>query len=126
MSWQDAAATITGRAGVATGRFSVADPRKPPPSALVIVAADGTWHRPLTTLDLAALQGLPWWFNGAPLVLAGSSSSKHRERIGNAVPPPTAQAIAERMLVALVEAHLGAFTLSAGAVWVRPEATVSA
>lgn len=126
LSWSEAAATITGRSGVATGRFAVADPRRPPAITPLIVAADGTWHRPLTTLELAALQGLPTIVNGAPLLLAGTSSSKHRERIGNAVPPPTAEAIAQRMLVALVEAHLGAFSLSSGAVWVRPTTEVHA
>lgn len=125
LSWEEAAATVTGRAGVATGPFSVADPRKPPPITPMIVAADGTWHRPLTTLELAALQGLPTILNGAPLQLAGDSASKHRERIGNAVPCPAATAIAVRMLVALVEAHLGAFSLSSGAVWVRPEVCAS-
>jgi site-specific DNA-cytosine methylase len=125
MSWEQAAGTITGASGVATGTFAVADPRKAPPFTPWIIAADGTWHRPLTTLELAALQGLPTVIDGAPLLLAGSSSSAWRERIGNAVPPPAAEAIAQRMLVALVEAQLGAFSLSTGAVWVRPEVIAS-
>jgi site-specific DNA-cytosine methylase len=125
MSWEQAAGTITGASGVATGTFAVADPRKAPPFTPWIIAADGTWHRPLTTLELAALQGLPTVIDGAPLLLAGNSSSAWRERIGNAVPPPAAEAIALRMLVALVEAQLGAFSLSTGAVWVRPEVITS-
>jgi site-specific DNA-cytosine methylase len=115
LGWQEAAGTITGNT-----RVAVADPRKPPPSPVVIIAADGTWHRPLTTLELAALQGFPMRVRGEPLVLAGSSAGSWRERIGNAVPPPTAQAIAERMLVALVQADAEAFVLDGGLeVWVR-------
>lgn len=99
----------------------IPDPRKAPPTPPVIVAQDGTWHRPLTTLELAALQGLPTKVNGSPLVLAGSGSTAWREAIGNAVPPPAAKAIAEQMLATLVGADVGgAFMLSSGgAVWVE-------
>jgi hypothetical protein len=99
------------------------DIRKAPPAVPVIVSEDGTWHRPLTTLELAALQGLPTRMpDGSPLRLPGESQSAWREWIGNAVPPPAAKAIAERMLVALVEADLAAFSLSGGhEVWVEPE-----
>lgn len=138
ISWDEAAKTVTGSASIDNGAWAVADPRAPegtPPALVIrdvrkapnaipiIVAADGTWHRPLTTLELAALQGLPTRMpDGSPLRLAGSSSSKWRERIGNAVPPPAAQSIAERMLVALVEADLQAFALkNDGEVWVTPE-----
>lgn len=124
LSWEDAANTITGNARSDTGRFSVADPRKPPPELPMIVAADGTWHRPLTTLELAALQGMPVVVDGRPLELAGRSQSGWRERIGNAVPTPTACAIAEQMLVCLGSASAGSWTLSSGgAVWVEQEAT---
>lgn len=123
LSWQEAAATITGSARVDNGRFAVADPRKPPPHPIVIVAADGTWHRPLTTLELAALQGFPTQIDGEWLVLDGKSHSRYREAIGNAVPPPTARAIAERMLVALLEVGLGASLHGPDTpVWVRREA----
>jgi DNA adenine methylase len=71
MSWEEAAATITGSAAVDNGRVAVADPRRPPPKLVVIIAADGTWHRPLTTLELAILQGLPARINGQWLKLAG-------------------------------------------------------
>lgn len=87
-----------------------------------IVSEDGTWHRPLTTLELAALQGLPTIVDGRPLQLAGTSSTAWRERIGNAVPPPAARAIAEQMLIALVERTEGAMLLRGdGSVWVRRE-----
>ena len=93
-----------------------------PAAAPVILAADGTWHRPLTTLELAVLQGLPAVHNGAPLTLAGTSNSAHRERIGNAVPVQAATAIAEQMLQTLLSADLGAFALSSdGGVWVEPQ-----
>lgn len=133
LRWEDAAGTVTGGSRAANGRFSVADPRtgealchvadarRPPlPGPPVIIAADGTWHRPLTTLELAALQGFPVTLDGAPLVLSGTSSSAWRERIGNAVPPPTARAIAEQMLLTLVAADGAGFRLAATPVWVRP------
>ena len=112
MSWEDALA------------LEVDDPRKPPLAPPLIVAADGTWHRPLTTLELAVLQGFPAEWKGSPLKLAGSKTSAWRERIGNAVPVGAARAIAERMLVALVQADLEVLALSSdGQVWVRPSDT---
>jgi site-specific DNA-cytosine methylase len=122
LSWQEACGVITGNGRPSTGRFSVADPRRPPKDGYpVIIAADGTWHRPLTTLELWALQSGPIEVKGKPVALAGTSSSKWRERIGNAVPRYTATAIAEQMLTCLVAADTGGWSLSAGgAVWVVP------
>ena len=138
IGWADAAKTVTGSAGFDNGSFAVCDPRteeivmvvrdarKPPPKTPIIIAADGTWHRPLTTLELAALQGFPTKMpDGSPLMLGvknGKLCHSHaRELIGNAVPPPAAKAIAERMLIALLQHDLEAFALSGGAaVWVRP------
>ena len=137
LSWEEAAKTVTGSASVDNGAWAVADPRRPadppvmviedirkaPPGVPLIVAQDGTWHRPLTSLELAALQGIPTVVDGRPLQLSGRSSTAWRERIGNAVPPPTARAIAEQMLVALVEELEGTMLLRGdGSVWVRPEA----
>ena len=66
LRWDEAAATITGSLGIDNGAAAVADPRldpdKPPPWTPIIVAADGTWHRPLTTSR---------WF--APLMLVLSA-----------------------------------------------------
>lgn len=122
MGWEEAAGTITGAARFDTGRFTVADPRKPPDFTPLIIAADGTWHRPLTTLELAVLQSFPATIDGEPLVLSGKSHSAWRERIGNAVPRRAARAIAERMLVTLLTADCGGFTLEGSLpVWVRPE-----
>lgn len=120
------APTVTGAGDVhAQGAAAVADPRLPADheqGAWVIVAEDGTWHRPLTTLELAALQGFPTTMpDGRPLTLAGKSQARWRERIGNAVPPPAARGIAEMMLLALLPATAGAWVLSplGTAIWVR-------
>jgi site-specific DNA-cytosine methylase len=101
------------------------DPKKAPPFVPVIIAADGTWHRPMSTLELAALQGLPVELAGKPLELAGGAVSRWRERIGNAVPVQTATAIARQMLVALTEASLGCDSLGLEPVWVNPEQTAN-
>lgn len=93
----------------------------------VIQAIDGTWHRPFTTLELAALQGLYDPDADAGLVLEGASDSAHRERIGNAVPPPAAQAIASVIGRTLLLAWAGeTFLLSADPIWVRPIASAVA
>ncbi|WP_372443533.1 DNA cytosine methyltransferase [Acidithiobacillus ferrooxidans] len=87
----------------------------------VIRALDGTWHRPFTTLELAALQGLV--DPEDHLELEGLSDSAWRERIGNAVPPPAAQAIAEVMGQTLLLSWAGeTFVLNAMPIWVRPVA----
>lgn len=121
LRWDAPAGTVTGAAGIDNGSFAVADPRLPPPSPVVIVAADGTWHRPLTLLELAALQGLPATVHGAPLTLAGKSRARWAERIGNAVPVGTARAIAGQMLRTLSAAVDGSLHLSSSAIWVQPE-----
>lgn len=130
--WTDAAKTVTGSANVDNGSWAVADPRgqlviripdvtKAPQGGIpVIVSEDGTWHRPFTTLELAVLQGFPFLVRGEPLALSGKSKSAHRERIGNAVPPPAARSIATRMLIALVQADAETFCLDGNLnVWVR-------
>ena len=103
----------------------MADPRDLPPADLkccpLIVALDGTWHRPFTTLEHAALQSFPVLpSDGAGwLVLDGRSESRWRERIGNAVPPDAAQAVASTMLRTLLLADLGTtFMLSTDPIWV--------
>lgn len=133
--WTDA--WVTGSACIDNGWFAVADPRVPgnpslsvrwvvrdlraaPPYIPVLPTVDGSWHRPLTTLELAVLQGFPATINGAPFTLAGKSSSRWREAIGNAVPVGAAEAIARQMLLTLVNADAGVFALSSGGgVWVR-------
>lgn len=148
VSWDAASGAVSSSACHDSGRWSVADPRlcldcgptmaecrypdcnfgrRPLPAAadkLVcrIQALDGTWHRPFTTLELAALQSLvdpedAW----VPWQLDGESDQAWRERIGNAVPPDAAQAVAEVIGETLLLAWSGeTFLLSARPIWVRP------
>lgn len=134
--WESPSGAVTGAAGHDSGRFSVADPRlnareQVDPDACLpaadfrlialIRALDGTWHRPFTTLELAALQGLV--DPGEDFELDGRSDSAWRERIGNAVPGPTAAAIASVMGTTLLLAWAGeTFVLSSTPIWVRPVA----
>ena len=86
---------------------------------LVIRAPDGTWHRPLTDRELAVLQGFP-----VDCQLEGPSSSSRnggagrREHIGNAIPPPTAEAIAREAAATLRSSAQASF-LVGGDVWVE-------
>ena len=120
--WDGQCGAVTGFGQADNGRWSVADPRLPEPGEKVVAvirALDGTWHRPFTTLELAALQGLV--DPEEQIELDGLSDSAWRERIGNAVPPPAAQAIAGVMGTTLLLAMSGeTFTMSAMPVWVRP------
>lgn len=119
---------VSAAAGHDNGRWSVADPRLPAADekmVCVIRALDGTWHRPFTTLELAALQSIiePEEF----LELEGLSDQAWRERIGNAVPPKAGKAIAEVMGTTLLLAWSGeTFVLSATPIWVRPVAVALA
>ncbi|TGC21091.1 DNA cytosine methyltransferase [Pseudomonas citronellolis] len=104
-----------------SGRFSVADPRIPAADerlTCIIRSLDGTWHRPFTTLEKAALQSLvePEEY----LVLDGLSDKDWSERIGNAVPPHAAEAIADVMGTTLLLAEQGeTFMLNNTPIWVR-------
>lgn len=147
LSWQAAAATITGSLSLDNGPAAIADPRfpdlpyitdleefrhldpdKPPPFTPLIIAADGTWHRPLTTLELAALQSFPIKIDGKPLVLAqgpkvrpGMGHTRWREAIGNAIPPDSLASVGNQILHALLMSALGMFALAGGgAIWVEP------
>lgn len=89
------------------------------PVLLVLRAPDGTWHRPLTDRELATLQGFP-----IDCQLEGPSSSSRkgagrREHIGNAIPPPTAEAIAREVAATLRSTATAGF-LFGGDVWVQP------
>lgn len=89
----------------------------------IIRALDGTWHRPLTTLELAVLQGLPYWHAGDWLCLAGKSHKTWREHIGNGVPVPAAWAIAREISNTLEEVRRGTtFRLGNTQVWVERRA----
>lgn len=115
------------------GAWSVADPRLAAAAAAysdlptatdrgvcVIIAEDQTWHRPLTTLELAGLMGL--YDPDTPLIeLHGRSESAWRERIGNSIPPPAATAVASVMAKTLLLAWSGhTMALSDTPIWVAP------
>jgi site-specific DNA-cytosine methylase len=136
--WTEPSGAISASGQHDNGRWSIADPRELPTCAISqtdglalpaagdrmiarITALDGTWHRPFTTLELAALQSLiePEEY----LELDGLSDQDWRERIGNAVPSAAAEAIASVMGTTLLLAWSGeTFTLSSQAIWVRPVA----
>lgn len=120
--WDSQAGAVSGAACHDNGRWSVADPRMPAAADKLvcrIVSEDGTWHRPFTTLELAALQSLV--DPEELLELDGTSDQAKRERIGNAVPSEAGEAIAHVMGETLLLALSGeTFILSAQPVWVRP------
>ncbi len=126
MPWDGSAGAVTANGQHDNGRWSVADPRavdalpaKEDRLFTVIRALDGTWHRPFTTLELAALQSLV--DPEEVLELEGLSDSAWRERIGNMVPPAAAEAIASVMGKTLLLAWAGeTFMLSAEPIWVQP------
>jgi site-specific DNA-cytosine methylase len=127
-SFDEPAATVFGSLDVHSGPGAVSDPRIPgnderPDPPPVIVALDGTWHRPLTTLELLALQSFPVRFaDGSPVVLAGKSDSRWRERVGNAVPPDASRGIHEQILLALIQHVAGeTFVMGSTEIWVRRE-----
>jgi len=126
MDWELPSKTITGAADIHAGTAAIADIRIPvdtdrPDPPPVIVAPDGSWHRPLTTYELAMIQGFPSHMpDGRPLQLAGKSDARWRERIGNAVPPPSAMAVGNPCLQALLLSKLGAWELCASDIWVVP------
>lgn len=127
--WSDPSGAVSAAAGHDNGRWVVADPRETLPAATdklvaVIRAEDGTWHRPFTTAELAALQSL---FDPEERAeLDGLSDAAWRERIGNAVPPAAAKAIAETMGRTLLAAWSGeSFMLSAEPIWVQPIAVAA-
>lgn len=121
MPWTEPAGAVSAAAGHDNGRWSVADPRMPAPADKVVCriqALDGTWHRPFTTLELAAIQSL--FDPEEKFELDGLSDQAWRERIGNAVPSDAAEAIGNVMGTTLLLARSGeTFMLSAQPIWVR-------
>lgn len=91
---------------------------------LCIEAPDGTWHRPLTMRELAALQSVPSWFVFCGPRTSTETGTGQTKRNGNMVPVLAAKAIAEQVLAALIASDSGQLGLAAagGAVWVREEA----
>jgi len=133
--WDDASPCVIAHARHDNGAWNIADPRPlvhtsctidvddKSPTYIVIRALDGTWHRPLTTLELAALQGFPTHVNNAWLKLDGNAHARWRQGIGNAVPPPAAESIARSMMETLIASQNGSLHLSSTPVWVEPAST---
>jgi site-specific DNA-cytosine methylase len=121
VDWQGTSGAVSAAASHDNGRWAVADPRLPSARenlVCVIRSLDGTWHRPFTTLELAALQSLV--DPEEQLELDGLSDQAWRERIGNAVPPAAARAIAEEFGRTLLLAWTGqTFALGSTPIWVR-------
>ena len=137
VSWDDSSNAVPGYAKYDRGNWSIADPRAvvaeplialpAPADRLVarIVALDGTWHRPFTTLELAALQSL--FDPGEVFDLEGSSDQVKREWIGNAVPSAAARGMAETIGETLLLASMGeTFVLSSREIWTKPLAVALA
>ena len=132
-AWDHPSTAIIAHGTLHNGPWQVADPRdawidraehdvdwaSKRPIHMMILAEDGTWHRPLTTLELAALQGFPTRHAGRWLHLTGRSHKQWRERIGNAVPPPAARAIAGSCAATLAVSAAAGFELSTAPIWVR-------
>lgn len=147
VSYNAPAGAVSASACHDNGPWSVADPKAAceAPAAIEdmsmpaandklvarICALDGTWHRPFTTLELAALQSFidpEEWFapggqagRGEQFVLAGGSDQRWREAIGNAVPRKAAKAIGTVMGQTILLARNGeTFVLGSTPIWVRP------
>ena len=125
MDWDEPAKTVTASGDIHAGAAAVADPRIPGPDdrgIYIIIAADGTWHRPITTYEMAMLQGFPRTMrDGTPFELIDCSDGKAREYIGNAVPVQTATAIGDALLETLMPNLLGDvhFGFSDLKIWVK-------
>ena len=133
--WGEPAHVVTGSDRIGSGAPAVADPRSPDePSPLVlptldargvwtIQALDGTWHRPMSVLERAALQGLVHTesieeFGAA---VAGMTMSAVSEMVGNAIPPPAMSETLRAAGVAIVLSRAGeTFALGSTPVWVKP------
>jgi site-specific DNA-cytosine methylase len=123
--WDEPAKTVTASGDIHSGCTALADPRIPDDrdrGVYVIIAEDGSRHRPLTTFELAMLQGFPTHLpDGRPFQLTGNNDAKWREWIGNAVPPDAAAGMAIVMLIALMASSIGLWTMGFTEIWVRPE-----
>lgn len=126
LDWEQPSKTVIGSADVHAAAAAVSDPRIPSDDergVWTIVSQDGTWHRPLTTYELAMIQSFPQYLpDGRPFQLEGCSDAKAREYIGNAVPPDAAEAMGNVILLAAAQADAGiTFEMSWDPVWVAPQ-----
>ena len=144
--YSDYSGAVSASACHDNGPWSLADPRPTCAAAAIeaqalpaqadklvarIQSLDGTWHRPFTTLELAALQSFidpEEWFSaagpgaaGEQFVLSGGSDQRWREAIGNAVPRKAAKAIGTVMGQTILLARNGeTFVLGSTPIWVQP------
>ncbi|MEF3304201.1 DNA cytosine methyltransferase [Paenibacillus sp. GYB003] len=88
-----------------------------------IIAPDGTRHRPLTTYELAILQGFDTHLpDRRPFQLEGCTDASAREYIGNAVPVTAAEAMGNSILLAAAQAeYREGFSLGYETIWVSPD-----
>lgn len=125
--------TITGVFDIHNGPAAVADEVPRAGAGRIIIAPDwkawhasgvwrpAAWHRELTPRECADLQSLPRnGADGRPLLLAGNIDEV-REQIGNAVPPDSAQVIAELMLGSLMASDLDVSVGGGSGIWVRDD-----
>lgn len=122
--WDVPANTVNGSASVHNSVAAVADPRIPNADergVWIIVALDGTWHRPITTYEMAMLQGMPTHLNGKPFELPGNSDAKWREWIGNMVPVQAGAAIGNALLRTMLTNFAGEWhwDVDGNDLWVR-------
>lgn len=125
--WDAPSGAVTGSGQHDNGRWSVADPRELPAPKEQLIAIirslDGTWHRPFTTLELAALQALFDIDDFAEFRLDGDSDAVWREGIGNAVPGDAGEAMGNVAAEVLAAVWTGEqFRLSDTSIWVRQQA----
>lgn len=127
IGWGEVSPAVIGSSDVHAAASAVADPRPIPTDkeqgVWILIAEDGTWHRPLTTYELAMMQSFPQYMpDGKPFQLVGCTDAKAREYIGNAVPPDAAEAMGNVILLAAAQAEEGVtFEFSHEEVWVIPE-----
>jgi site-specific DNA-cytosine methylase len=134
VGWAEPSHVVRSNMTIRQAPAAVADPRVPDfeiegppfdinsrkPCHMVIESADGTWHRPMTTLELAALQSYPVYDEptGEWLVLDGENHDEWREAIGDSIPPDSAEAIIRECIATLAMARDGFQLVGDGGIWV--------
>jgi site-specific DNA-cytosine methylase len=127
IDWKNQSPAVIGSSDVYAAASAVSDPRPIPDDkdagVWILIAEDGTWHRPLTTYELAMLQSFPTHLpDGRPFQLEGCADAKAREYIGNAVPADAAEAMGNVILIAAAKAEQGiTFEFGHEDIWVLPQ-----
>lgn len=134
----EASGTVISSSTTGEGAYAVADQRIPISGVsnkgplpdgndslvAVIIARDGTWHRPFTTLDLACLQSIidpEEVMAGSSGLLLGNNQEDLRVWIGNGVPSASAKGMADTIGEVLIMAETGTtFQLSSREIWCKP------